>query len=64
MTTPVLALWGGRGPSAGAPVLDSWRQVATDVRGQQIEDAAHYVHEEQPEAVAGHILAFAGELRL
>jgi len=62
MTTPVLALWGGRGPSANSPVLEAWRQVAEDVRGEAIEDSAHYVQEEQPETVAGHILRFADEL--
>ena len=62
MATPVLALWGGRGPTAGAPVLDAWRQVAEDVRGEVIEDSAHYVQEEQPEVVARRILAFADEL--
>ena len=60
--TPLCLLWGGRGPTANAPVLEAWRQVADDVRGEVIEDAAHYVHEEQPEDVAGHILRFADEL--
>jgi haloacetate dehalogenase len=62
MITPVLALWGGRGPTANAPVLDAWRQAAHDVRGEVIDDSAHYVQEEQPGTVAHHILAFADEL--
>jgi haloacetate dehalogenase len=62
VAVPVLALWGGRGPSANAPVLDRWREVADDVRGAAIPDSAHYVQEEQPELVAQHILSFADEL--
>jgi haloacetate dehalogenase len=62
MTVPVLALWGGRGPSANAPMLDAWRQVADNVRGEVVESSAHYIQEEQPEFVAGRILAFADEL--
>ena len=59
---PVCALWGGRGPSANAPVLERWREAAADVRGAPIPDAAHYVQEEQPQLVADHILRFADEL--
>jgi haloacetate dehalogenase len=61
---PVCALWGGRGPASGASVLDRWAEVADDVRGAPIADAAHYVQEEQSEAVAQHILKFAEELGL
>jgi haloacetate dehalogenase len=64
MTVPILALWGGRGPTANGPVLEAWRQVADDVRGEVVENSAHYVHEEQPEFVAGRILAFADELQI
>jgi pimeloyl-ACP methyl ester carboxylesterase len=45
-------------------VLDSWRRAATDVRGALIADTAHYLQEEQPEAVARQILQFADELGL
>lgn len=62
MPVPVLALWGGRGPTANAPVLEAWREVAADVRGEVVPDSAHYVQEEQPEFVAARILAFADEL--
>ncbi len=61
---PVCALWGDRGPSAGAPVLEAWRDAALDVRGAAIRDSAHYVQEEQPEQVAHHLLAFAEEAGL
>jgi haloacetate dehalogenase len=59
---PVCALWGARGPSANATPLERWREMADDVRGAPIPNAAHYVQEEQPELVAEHILRFADEL--
>jgi pimeloyl-ACP methyl ester carboxylesterase len=61
---PVLALWGDRGPTAGAPVVEAWRQAADEVRGEPVVDSAHYVHEEQPEFVAQRILTFADEFGL
>ncbi len=64
MTTPVLSLWGGHGPTANVAMLDAWRQVADDVRGEVVENSAHYVQEEQPAFVAGQIMAFANELRI
>ena len=60
--TPISAIWGAEGSNGGAPVLDAWRQVADDVRGEEIAGAAHYVHEQQPEATVRHIMRFADEL--
>lgn len=62
ISVPVCALWGSRGPSANAPVLERWSEAANDVRGSPIANAAHYVQEEQPDLVAEHILRFADEL--
>ena len=62
ITTPLLILWAGRGPSANAPVLEAWQRVAGNVRGEVIPDTAHYIQEEQPEAVVNHIRRFADEL--
>ncbi|MFN0069946.1 MAG: alpha/beta fold hydrolase [Chloroflexota bacterium] len=62
ITTPLLILWAGRGPSANAPVLETWRRVAQDVRGEMIPDTAHYIQEEQPQAVIEQIQRFADEL--
>lgn len=62
LSVPVCALWGARGPSANAPVLERWREAANDLRGAAIPDAAHYVQEEQPRLVADHILRFADEI--
>jgi haloacetate dehalogenase len=64
LTPPICLLWAARGPVANAPVLETWRTIATDVRGAEIADTAHYLQEEQPEQVAEHIHAFADELAL
>ena len=62
MTVPLLVMWGASGPTANAPVLEAWNQVAVDVRGGPIDGAAHYVHEQQPQEVGERILAFADEI--
>jgi haloacetate dehalogenase len=61
LTTPALLLWGDRGNLADQPVLDIWRKVATDVRGEGIPDCGHYLPEEQPAIVADRLLRFADE---
>jgi haloacetate dehalogenase len=64
LAVPIHAIWGERGPSAGMPVLDLWREVATDVQGGPVPNSAHYIQEEQPDLTAGHILKFADCLGL
>ncbi len=64
LAVPVLSIWGASGPSARADVLAAWREVADDVRGGPVEGSAHYVQEQQPEAVVSAIMAFADELGL
>ncbi len=59
LTMPVLALGGAM--SFGQGVVKSLERVATDVRGGVIEGAAHWVAEEQPEALLRELLAFFGE---
>jgi pimeloyl-ACP methyl ester carboxylesterase len=61
LTAPALLLWGDRGNLADQPVLDIWRRVATDVRGEAIPDCGHYLPEEQPAIVADRLLRFADE---
>lgn len=61
LTVPTLLLWGNRGNLANQPVIDIWRQVATDVRGQAIAGCGHYLMEEEPTIVAEALLRFAGE---
>ena len=60
--TPMCVIWGADGSNGGAPVVEAWRQVADDVRGEEVSGAGHYVHEQQPEATVGHIMRFADEL--
>ncbi len=60
--TPICAIWGADGSNGGAPVLDAWRQVADDVRGEEVAGSGHYVHEQQPETTVRHIMRFADEL--
>ena len=62
MRTPVCVIWGADGPVGGAPVIEAWRQVADDVRGEAVSGSAHYVHELQPEAMVRHFMGFADEL--
>jgi haloacetate dehalogenase len=62
--TPVYVVWGANGNLGGRPVLDAWRDVAQDVRGEAVSDCSHYIPEEQPEATVGHIFRFADELGL
>ncbi len=61
LTVPTLLLWGNRGNLSNQPVLDIWRQVATDVRGQAIAGCGHYLPEEQPDIVVEALLRFAAE---
>jgi pimeloyl-ACP methyl ester carboxylesterase len=57
---PTLVLWATEGGDAKASLLDIWRGLADDVRGEGIPDCGHFLAEEQPEALAGRLLAFLG----
>lgn len=59
LAMPVLALGGAM--SFGMGVVKSLERVADDVRGGVIEGAAHWVAEEQPEALLRELLAFFSE---
>jgi pimeloyl-ACP methyl ester carboxylesterase len=54
LTIPVLALGG----YLGTEIADEMRRVATDVRGEVIEKAGHWLPEEQPDKTAEHFAAF------
>ena len=55
---PVLAMGGARTESRGRATEpeESMRRVARDVTGLVVADSGHFVPEEQPGVVAGHIL--------
>ena len=58
---PVLALWGRTGVIERCfDALALWRMRAEDVRGEALP-GGHYLAEELPGLVAGHLLAFLGE---
>lgn len=59
ITCPLLALWGASGiPSeAEADPIATWREWATDVRGNAI-DCGHYLPEENPAATADALIEF------
>lgn len=58
---PVLALGGAEGWGRGEEVLESCRRVAVNVRGGVIENAGHWIPEEQPEILSEQLLAFFAE---
>lgn len=61
ITLPMLAIWGGAGiASSSATPLDTWRNWATDVRGEPI-DAGHFLAEENPRATTDALFKFFSE---
>lgn len=62
VTVPMALIWGDRSNLVGLPVPEIWAEAATDVRRTiEIEDCGHYLPEEQPEVVTGHLLRFADD---
>ena len=58
VTCPLLVLWGERGTVGRLePVMDIWRDKATDVRGKALP-GGHFLAEELPEETAAQLLAF------
>jgi haloacetate dehalogenase len=58
LSMPLLALWGAAGLIDTLPVLDIWRDYATDVRGEPIAECGHFLPEERPAAVLDHLRKF------
>ncbi|SEQ41010.1 alpha/beta fold hydrolase [Microlunatus flavus] len=56
LTMPVLAI--GASDSLGASVGQQLARYAEDVRSVVIEDAGHYLFDEQPQELSGHVLPF------
>jgi pimeloyl-ACP methyl ester carboxylesterase len=63
LNMPVLCYGGSFGRSRGMAAIESWRRVATDVRGGIAEDCGHWVPEERPQWVVEQLLAFFAEER-
>jgi len=58
ITVPVLALGGAVGFGRGEEPLECLRFFASDVTGGVIADCGHFVPEERPQELAGHLLPF------
>ena len=58
LNMPVLCYGGTRGRGRGMGAIESWRRVATDVRGGIAENCGHWIPEERPEWVVEQLLAF------
>ena len=58
---PVLALGGNNAWGRRMEVVESLRRLATDVRGGIVEDCGHWMPEEQPDVLLGHLTAFFAE---
>ena len=61
LNMPVLCYGGAHGRGRGMSAIESWRRVATDVRGGVVENCGHWIPEERPEWVVEQLLAFFGE---
>jgi len=58
LNMPVLCYGGTLGRGRGMGAIESWRRVATDVRGGIAENCGHWIPEECPEWVVEQLLAF------
>ncbi|KAA9164919.1 alpha/beta hydrolase [Amycolatopsis acidicola] len=58
LAMPVLALWGQAGLLGKLPTLDIWRDYAENVEGHEIAECGHFLPEEQPGPVLGHLRQF------
>ena len=58
LNMPVLCYGGTLGRGRGMGAIESWRRVATDVRGGIAENCGHWIPEERPEWVVEQLLAF------
>lgn len=58
---PVLAVGGAKGWGRGSEVAESLRQLATQVEEVVIDQAGHWIPEEQPDALAKHLAGFFGK---
>jgi haloacetate dehalogenase len=57
VTTPLLILWGARGPDRSTNFLDVWRRHATTVTGEGLP-SGHYIQEEVPDRVYQHFTEY------
>jgi haloacetate dehalogenase len=58
ITTPLLILWGGRGPNRTDEFISVWRRFATKIEGFEGLPCGHYMQEEVPDLVYDHFIKF------
>ena len=58
---PTLIVWGMQDRGKPPGELDELQRLMPDARVVRVGNAAHYVHEEQPAAVAEAMIAMAAE---
>jgi len=59
---PTLLIWGMRDRVFRPVFLDQWRELFPGARVVELEDAAHYLVEDQPEPIARELADFLGSL--
>jgi haloalkane dehalogenase len=59
---PFMFVWGMRDRVFQPVFLDQWRELLPDARVVEVEDAAHFVVEDRPDAVSEAIDDFLGSL--
>jgi haloalkane dehalogenase len=59
---PALLVWGMRDPVFQPVFLDQWRELFPTARSVELEDAAHYLVEDCPEAVTAALAEFAASI--
>ncbi len=59
---PVLLVWGMRDPVFQPVFLDQWRELFPAARVVELDAAAHYLVEDDPDAVTTALAAFTGSL--
>ena len=57
---PVLLVWGMRDPVFQPVFLEQWRELFPEARTVELDRAAHYLVEDDPEGVSAALVEFAG----
>jgi haloacetate dehalogenase len=58
ITTPLLILWGARGPNRTDEFINVWNRFATNIEGFDGLPSGHYMQEEVPDRVYDHFVKF------
>ena len=62
LDVPRLVIWGMRDRVFQPVFLDQWRELLPDARVVELQDASHYLVEDQPEPIARELADFLGTL--